>query len=242
MRPAATRDRTSSTIGRALEEGRLSLLEYEADKVAKAQGIKVAPSGVARSAREAGVLARTLGPPVVMKIVSRDILHKSDVGGVVTGIGTPGEARAAYAEMLRNVKRAKPNAKVEGVLVQRMAPKGTEFVVGGVRDPQFGPAVMFGLGGIYVELFRDVAFRLAPLTETEALAMMRETKSSKLLAGFRGSKPLDSAAAAKTIVAVGNLISEHPEVDSVDINPLFVYPKGVLAVDVRVILKGTGNH
>lgn len=227
----------SAILSSAFEAGMKSLLESEADRVVRQYGIKVAASALARDKTELEPIARRLGFPVVLKIVSKDVQHKSDVGGVRTGIASLRQAREAYESILANVKRASPKADVAGILVQKMAPAGTEFVIGGTRDRQFGPAVMFGLGGIYVELFRDVSFRLAPLSEDEAFGMIMETKASRLLTGFRGSGPLDEEAAARTIVALGALMVEHPEIDSVDINPLFVYPKGVLAVDVRILLK-----
>ncbi|MDG6988097.1 MAG: acetate--CoA ligase family protein [Nitrososphaerota archaeon] len=227
----------SRLLRSVLDSGRASLLEHEADLVARSYGLRVAPSGLARTEGELAPLARKLGFPLVLKIASKDVLHKSDVGGVVAGVTSLKDARSAYREILRNVRAAKPRAAVSGVLVQKMAPRGNEFVVGGSRDPQFGPAVMFGLGGVYVELFRDVSFRLAPLSKDEAFEMMKQTKSSKLMEGFRGSKPLDARAAAKAIVAVGDIMADHPDIDSVDVNPLFVYPHGVLAVDVRVMVK-----
>jgi acyl-CoA synthetase (NDP forming) len=227
----------SKWISTALISGRKSLLEHEAESVAKEYGIRVPPSGLARNEKNALALARRIGYPLVMKIVSEDILHKSEVGGVKTDVTSQKEVSTAFKEILRNAKKSNPRARVEGILVQRQAEKGYEFIVGGARDPQFGPTIMFGLGGIYVELFKDVAFRLAPVSEEEALDMIKETKSYKLLTGFRWSKPLDTQAVVATIMAVGELMIHEPDVDSLDINPLFVYRKSALAVDVRVILK-----
>ena len=228
--------KAGALISSALKEGRTSLLEFEADQVAREYGIKVAEAGLAKNRETALSIARRIGFPLVMKIVSPDIIHKSDVGGVIVGVDSNGGVSEAFLNIMRNAKRARPKAKIEGVLVQKMAPKSFEFVVGGVRDPQFGPTVMFGLGGIYIELFKDVAFRLAPLSKREAISMMEETKSSALLSGFRGSKPLDIDSGAEMIIAVGKLISENPQVQSVDINPLFIYDWGSLAVDVRIIV------
>jgi acetate---CoA ligase (ADP-forming) subunit beta len=229
-------------IQTALKDGRTSLLEYEAEDIAKQYGITVAPSGLAKSEKDAGSISKKLGFPLAMKIVSQDILHKSDIGGVKTNINSPKDAKKAYSEILRNSKKAQRRARISGILVQKMAPKGPEFVVGGTRDPQFGPTVMFGLGGIYVELFKDVSFRIAPVNEDEAISMMKETKSYSLLTGFRGSKPLDVKAAARTLMAIGELMLDQSEIDSIDINPLFIYPKGTLAVDVRFILKRTDQQ
>jgi acyl-CoA synthetase (NDP forming) len=230
-------ERASQIIQGALESNRFSLFENESEEIARLYDIEVAPSGLAKSAREAEQISKKIRFPVVMKIVSQDILHKSDVGGVKTAISSTNEVKKAYLEILRNVRKAERKARIEGVLIQKMAPRSPEFVAGAIRDAQFGPTVMFGLGGIYVELFKDVEFRIAPVNEEEAISMMKETKSYSLLEGFRGSKPLDIRSTAKVITSLGELMIEQPSLDSIDINPLFIYPKGVLAVDVRMILK-----
>ncbi|HZW58622.1 MAG TPA: acetate--CoA ligase family protein [Nitrososphaerales archaeon] len=229
--------KAKSFIDAAVEARRTSLLEYEAEQVAKQYRIPVAKGGLATTEKQAVLLARGIGLPVVMKIVSPDILHKSDVGGVIVNLNSFPEVRKAFAEIMRNAKRANRKAEIKGVYVQKMAPKSYEFVVGGLRDPQFGPTVMFGLGGIYVEIFKDVSFRIAPVSEEDAQSMMKEIKSSQLLTGFRGSKPLDTKAAALVLQAVGQIMFDFEEIDSIDINPLFIYPRGVMATDVRIILK-----
>ena len=229
--------KAKSFIDAAVEAGRTSLLEYEAEQVAKQYKIPVARGGLASTEKQAVLLARGLGLPVAMKIVSPDVLHKTDVGGVRVNINSFPEVRKAFGEIIRNVKRANRKAEIKGIYVQTMAPKSYEFVVGGVRDPQFGPTVMFGLGGIYVEIFKDVSFRIAPVSEEDALGMMKEIKSAQLLAGFRGSKPLDTNAAAAVIRAVGQMMFDFDAIDSIDINPLFIYQRGVMATDVRIILK-----
>lgn len=172
-----------------------------------------------------------------MKIVSPDVLHKTDVGGVVVNIKSQEQARESYHTIMKNVLGSKKSAKIVGVLVQQMAAAGHEFVVGATRDPQFGPIVMFGLGGIYVEMFKDVSFRLAPVSKIDSLRMIKELKSHQLFEGFRGSKPLDTSSTSKVILAVGKMILDNESVDSIDINPLIVCPKGVVATDVRVVLK-----
>jgi acetate---CoA ligase (ADP-forming) subunit beta len=212
------------------------LFEYEADEVAKLYDIPTVRAGLAETEKRALLLARKIGFPIVMKIVSPDIIHKTDAGGVVVGINSTSDVRKAFRDIIKNVKKAKKNADIKGIYVQRMAPKTQEFVAGGTRDPQFGPTVMFGLGGIYVELYKDVSFRLAPLSDEEALGMMQEIKAAPLLTGFRGSKPLDMKACAGVIRAVGRMMDEIKQIDSVDINPLLVYEKGSKAVDVRIIL------
>ena len=237
MKNDRVQSKSSRWISNAFDSGRKSLLEHEAELVAREYGIKVPSSGLARNEKEALAFARRIGYPLVMKIVSQDILHKSDVGGVKTDISSQKEVSASFKEILRNAKKSNPKARIDGILIQRQAQKSYEFVVGATRDPQFGPTIMFGLGGIYVELFKDVAFRLAPVSEEEALDMIKETKSYKLLTGFRGSAPLDINAVVNTIRAVGELMVHETHVESLDINPLFVYSKGSLAVDVRIILE-----
>ena len=227
----------ASIINRSISHGAQSLLEPDAEKLARGYGIPVAKCKVASSEREAAIFSKKIGYPVVMKIVSPNVLHKTDVGGVKVNVKSQTQAREAYRTIVRNVLRSNRDAEIVGVLVQKMAPQGHEFVVGATRDPQFGPTVMFGLGGIYVELFKDVSFRFAPVSERDSTRMIMELKSSTLLTGFRGSIPLDLIATAKVIRSVGKMIVDNEKIDSNGINPLFVYPKGVLATDVRVILK-----
>jgi len=198
--------------------------------------IPTLPVKLARSASEAARLASEIGLPVVCKIASPDISHKSDVGGVMVGLQTASAVRAAYKRIVENARRAKPDARIEGVTVQAMARPGREVIVGAVRDPQFGPLVMFGSGGVYVELLKDVSFRLAPVTRSEAQAMITETLAGKLLAGLRGQPPADVAAVAGVIVAVSELVAADETITELDINPLIVYAQGqgAVAVDVRV--------
>ena len=222
-------------VEQARNAGRTALFEYESDEIAKLYNIHVPRAGLAKSEKEAVDLSRKISYPVVMKILSPDIIHKTDAGGVVLNIKSAAEAMNAYSSILKNVRRFNKNAAIVGVYVQKMAPSSHEFVVGATRDPQFGPTVMFGLGGIYVEIFKDVSFRLAPLSKEEALEMIDETKSSKLLEGFRGEKPLDRESAAEVIQQIGNMMNDISEIESIDLNPLFIYPKGVIAPDVRII-------
>ncbi len=195
---------------------------------------------LARSASEAARIAADIGLPVALKIASPDILHKSDVGGVQVGLASAAAVRAAYKRIVHNARTAKPDARIEGVTVQAMARPGLEVVVGAVRDPQFGPLVAFGSGGIYVELLQDVSFRLAPVSLDEAQAMIDETMAGKLLSGLRGQAPADRQAVAQVIVAVSELVAKDETIQELDINPLIVYEKGqgAVAVDVRVIRSG----
>ncbi len=202
--------------------------------------IPTLPVRLARSAHEAARLAKEIGWPVVLKIASPDILHKSDVGGVAVGLDSVSAVRAAYKRILANARAAKPEAHLEGVLVQAMARPGREVIVGAVRDPQFGPLVMFGSGGLYVEVLKDVSFRLAPVTSDEAMEMIDETLAGQLLAGLRGQPPADKKAVAQVIVAVSHMMTADDRIAEMDINPLIVYEagQGAVAVDVRVITSG----
>ena len=193
--------------------------------------IKLAKSGSA-----AARMAQEMGFPVAVKIASPDISHKSDVGGVEVGLQTASAVRAAFKRVTGNARRARPDARIEGVTVQAMARPGREVIVGAVRDPQFGPLVMFGSGGVYVELLKDVSFRLAPVARSEAEAMMDETLAGKLLSGLRGQPPADKSAVADVIVAVSELVAADERITELDINPLVVYNEGqgAVAVDVRV--------
>ncbi len=224
-------------IEKALREGRRKLLEHEALYVVKHYGAEIAEADIAYTPEEAGEIAEKIGFPVVLKIVSPDISHKSDVGGVIVGVKTKEEAVEAAKKILGNVSKRAPNARITGILVQKMAPKGLEVIIGGLRDNIFGPVVMFGLGGIFVEVLRDVSFRVAPITLNDALEMMNEIKSAKLLEGYRGQPPVDKEALAKTIIAVAKLLEENPEIDSIDLNPVIAYPDKALVVDARIILR-----
>ena len=224
-------------VDSAIRDGMSSLLEYEAEEVAKLYGIPVPKSGLATTEKQSLLLSKRIGFPVVMKIVSPDILHKTDVGGVKIGINSSSEVRSAFREILRNAKRANKSADIRGVYMQKMEPKASEFVIGGIRDPQFGPTVMFGLGGVFIELFKDVQFRLAPLSMDEAVEMMKEIKAAPLLTGFRGSKALDVQSAARVIQLVGKIMNDIDGIESIDINPILIYQRGCSDLDVRMILR-----
>ncbi len=177
-----------------------------------------------------------LGFPLVEKVVSPDVLHKSDVGGVKVGISNPDEVAKAFTEIESAVKSANPKARFYGVYLQKMLRGGVETIVGGTRDPQFGPVVVFGLGGIFVEILKDVSFRVVPLSEDDAIEMMNEIKAAAILNGVRGSKPVDKVALARIIVSVGALMAENKEISSLDLNPVMATPDGAVAVDSRIIL------
>jgi len=225
------------TFEQARREGRKFLLEPEAKSVCVKYDIPVTRFYVAKNETEAVKFAEDIGFPVVLKIVSPDIIHKSDVGGVVVGLKTADEVRSAYQQIIRNVKKHKADAKIVGVLVQEMAPPSTEVIVGAIKDPQFGPALMFGLGGIFVEVLRDVAFRIAPISEDEAHEMIGEIKAYPLLKGYRGLPPADIDAIVKILVNTSRLVMEHQEIKELDLNPIMVYEKGAKTVDARIILE-----
>lgn len=228
---------TRKVIENVLTSGRKILLPDEAMDVIKSSGIPTPAYALVKTVHEASVEAKTMGFPVVLKIVSQDALHKSDVGGVVVDIENEKEVERNYNEIMNNLFKKVRDADVTGILVEKQMPKTTEVIVGGIRDEQFGPTVMFGLGGIFVELFKDVVFRIAPVTETEALEMIKEIKGYSLLNGYRGAERLDIRQLARTVVTVSELVSDIDEIKEVELNPLLVYTEGVTAVDARIIIK-----
>jgi acetyltransferase len=221
-----------------LLKGKSSLGEADTRPLLEAYAIAVVQGAVATSADEAGKLAEKFGGKLAMKIVSPDILHKSDVGGILLNIEGAEAASQAYAALMSKVAAAKPDAKLEGVLMEQMAKPGNEVIIGMQRDAQFGPLMMFGMGGIYVELLTDVSFRVAPLTRADAQAMIAETKAGKLLKGLRGAKASDMDAVVDTLMKLSQLAVDFPQIQEIEINPLSVAEKGqgVLALDGRVIL------
>lgn len=221
------------------KEGRFFLLEHESYEVLKAYQFPLVKSSFARNKTEAENAAQKIGFPVVLKIASPDILHKFDFGGVKLNLKNKNEVREAYQEILKNIKSKKPKAKIRGVLVEEMASQGKEIILGMSRDPQFGPILMFGLGGIYVEVLEDVSFRLAPIRERTADMMIAKTKTHKILEGFRGEPPYDIKAVAECLKRLSQLVTDFEEIKELDINPLFVYErgKGCAIVDARIILE-----
>ncbi len=224
-------------IARAKEEGRKVLLEHEAKELIGSYGISVTKISLARSEDEAVEAAKEIGFPVVLKIVSPDVIHKSDVGGVKVNLKTEEDVRRAYREIIESVREKVPNARITGILVQEFAPQGLELIIGLIRDPQFGPTVMFGLGGIFVEVYRDVSFRVAPLTEYDADSMIREIRAYKLLTGFRGMEPVDLEALRDALMKVGQIGLDVEEIAEMDLNPVIAYPRGIKVVDARIILR-----
>jgi len=227
----------SQIFENARKEGRKYLLEPEAKAVCMEYGIPVTKFRVAKNVEETTRFAEETGYPVVLKIVSPDIVHKFDVGGVVLNLKSSQEVRDAYKRVMANVKKHKPDAKIVGVLVQEMAPPSTEIIVGATKDPQFGPALMFGLGGIFVEVLKDVSFRIAPITKSDAREMITEVKGYPILRGYRGEPPADINAIVEVLLNTSRLVMDHPEIRELDLNPILVYEKGAKTVDARIILE-----
>ncbi|MEW6522088.1 MAG: acetate--CoA ligase alpha subunit [Bacillota bacterium] len=218
-------------------DNRVVLLGPEAAQVAEIYGIAAAPSLLATTVDEAETMARRLGYPVVMKIASPAILHKTDVGGVKVGLNTPEEVRKAFVDIIESVHQHMPRAQVYGVEVQKLMPKGIELIVGMTKDVQFGPLIAFGLGGIYVNLLKDVSFRLAHgLSRAAIQAMIDETKAQTLLRGFRGAPPADLEAVMELIARVARLVRDFPEITELDMNPVLAYPRGVSALDIKITI------
>ncbi len=221
----------------ARKENRKYLLEPEAKTVCMGYGIPVTRFKVAHTQDDAGRFASQIGYPVALKIVSPDVLHKWDVGGVMLDLKSTAEVKEAYRKILGSVKRHKPHANIIGVIVQEMVVPTTEVIVGSTKDPQFGPALMFGLGGIFVEILKDVAFRIAPIGEADAREMITEVKGYPILKGYRGQPPADIDAIVKILVNTSKLVMDHEEIKELDLNPVMVYEKGAKAVDARIILE-----
>ncbi len=226
-------------IEEAAGEGRKALLEYEAGEIFRQAGIPVAPGFIARTAAEAEETASKIGFPVVMKIMSPQIIHKSDAGGVKVNLTEVGAVAPAWEEIINNARAYAPAAEIKGIMVQKMisSASGREVIVGGSTDPQFGPVVMFGLGGIFVEVLKDVSFRVAPVSPEEALRQIREIRTLPILEGVRGAPPIDFDALADLIHRISRLMVDFPLISELDANPVLVDEEGALALDARIILK-----
>jgi len=213
------------------------LTEIEAKQLLKSAGISVVDTRLAISKEQAVAIAKELGLPVVLKIASADVVHKSDAGGVKLGLKTAAQVGKAYDDIMKSIKAAFPNAKIEGVSVQTMARPGVEVIIGMSKDAQFGPVLMFGLGGVLVEILKDVAFRIVPLVKRDAKEMIREIKGFPLLQGYRGSEPVDVENLENMVLKVSEFVDKTPAIKEIDLNPIFAYKDGAIAVDARVILE-----
>jgi acyl-CoA synthetase (NDP forming) len=213
------------------------LNEVEAKRLLQDAGIPVIEARLARTKSEAVAIGKKLGFPVALKIISPDIIHKSDVGGVKLGLESAAKTGNAYSEMMAAIKKEMPGARIEGVSVQRMSTSGVELIIGMSKDPQFGPVIMFGLGGILVEVLEDVSFRLVPVSKLDAAEMVREVKGYALLEGYRGQKPVDISRLEDIIVQVSDFIEKNPRIKELDLNPLFAEGKDIAAADARIVLE-----
>ncbi|HIP56998.1 MAG TPA: acetyl-CoA synthetase [Ignisphaera aggregans] len=225
-------------IEQAEREGRKKLLEHEVYTISKHFGLPVPKFGLAHDEDEAVRIAKDIGYPVVLKIVSPDIVHKSDVGGVVLDVKSDMGVREAFRKIMNNVKNSAPNARVVGILVQEMVPYGLEVIVGGLRDAVFGPVIMFGLGGVFVEVLKDVSFRIAPLYPEDIDEMIREIKAYRVLEGYRGEPPRDIDSIKDIIYKVSKLMLEVEKIRELDLNPIMLYRKGEGAkiADARMVI------
>jgi acetyltransferase len=227
-------------IAKVRAEGRTGLTEIESKMIFASYGLPTVKTELVTSEDDAVKMAEEIGYPVVMKIVSPDILHKSDAGGVKVNVKDEAAVRETYQTILKNAKAYKPDANIHGIVIQQMAPWGTEVIVGSVNDATFGATVMFGLGGIFVEVLKDVTFRVAPIAESEAMTMLNEIKSAPILDGVRGESPRDKSALAKVLTQYAQMVNDlADEVKETDANPVLVYEQGqgVCVVDARIILK-----
>ncbi|MFE6739681.1 acetate--CoA ligase family protein [Streptomyces tubercidicus] len=230
-------DAVRAVLDAARAEGRAALTAPEGKRITDAYGIPTPAEGLAESADEAVALADRIGFPVVLKIVSPDILHKTDAGGVRVGLTSCAEVRGAFTAIVDNARSYDPTARIQGVQVQQMIPDGgQEVIVGAVTDHTFGKVVAFGLGGVLVEVLKDITFRLAPATEDEALSMLDGIRAAEVLRGVRGGEAVDRAALADLIVRISRLVTDFPEITEVDLNPVFAGGSGVLAADVRLLI------
>ena len=228
--------KTSTIVEGARAEGRSILSEIEAKQMLEEAGVPVSPARLAKTASEAAKVADELGYPVVLKVVSPQITHKTDVGGVELGLTSANDVREAFDRIAASVKKHAPKATIDGVAVQRMERPGVEVIIGMTKDPQFGPVLMFGLGGVLVEVLKDVAFRVIPINERDARQMVHEIKGYPLLEGYRGSEPADVAKVQELLLKVSAFVEAHPEVGELDLNPVFARGDGAVAVDARIVL------
>ena len=223
-------------ITRARNEGRRVLTEIEAKELLGQAGINVVETKLAASKEQALAIAKEMGYPVVLKIASPDILHKSDAGGVKLDLKTASQVGKAWDDIIKTMKSKYSAATIQGVSVEKMARPGVEVIIGVSRDVQFGPVLMFGLGGVFVEVLKDVAFRIVPLEKRDAHEMVYEIKGYPLLEGYRGQEAANIARLEEMILRVSAFVEGHPEVEQIDLNPVFAYSDSAVAVDARVIL------
>jgi len=228
----------TTILDKVKTDRRTVLTEFESKKLLERAGIPVVETRLVRTKRETISVSKEMGFPVVLKITSPDIVHKSDSGGVKLGIANATQASKAYSEIMSSIKQRYPSAIIHGLTVQKMAPPGIEVIVGMSKDPQFGPVLMFGLGGILVELLKDVSFRIVPVSKRDAAEMIREIKGYPLLEGYRGQEPANIDALQDIIVRVSQFVERTPEIKELDLNPIFAYKDKAVSVDARIVLEG----
>lgn len=219
------------------KKGRFILTEFESKRILKQIGVPVIETRLAKNQKEALSISQSIGFPVVLKITSPDVVHKTDSGGVKLGLKNISEVKKAYYEIIKSVRKKSPRALIHGISIQKMAPPGTEVIIGTSKDPQFGPVIMFGLGGIFVEVLKDVSFRVIPVNRKDAQEMIQEIKGFPLLQGFRGKEPANIPALIGMILKISKLINENPQIKEMELNPVFAYKDKALAVDARIILE-----
>ncbi len=226
-----------SIFDQAKKEGRSILTEFESKKLLKQTGIPVVETRLATNLKEVVSISHSIGFPVVLKIASPDVVHKTDSGGVKLDLKNASDVKKGYKDILNSVRKKYPRALIHGVSVQKMARPGTEVIIGTSKDPQFGPVIMFGVGGIFVEVLKDVSFRVIPLTRKDAHEMIREIKGFPLLQGYRGKEPANIPALVGMILRISQVITENPQIRELELNPVFAYKDKALAVDARIILE-----
>ncbi len=219
----------------ALQQKRKVLTVQESKTILLKEGFPVNPTGYGKTLEEIITEAEKIGFPIVLKVSSEDILHKSDIGGVITGIRSIEELKEQYKIMQKKIEQALPNAQIEGFLIEKME-SGIELLIGSTQDPMFGPILAFGLGGIYVEVLKDVVFRLIPIEREDATEMISEIKAAKILDGIRGQPTVDKKALIELLLKTSDFIEKFPEIEELDLNPIFATDKGVMVVDARIIL------
>ena len=220
---------------------RTQLTEIESKEFLREAGIPVVEAKLARTKKEAISLSKEMGFPVVLKVMSPDVIHKSDSGGVKLGLNNGTQVGNAYSEIISAVRQHYPKVKIHGISVQKMARPGVEVIIGMTKDAQFGPVLMFGLGGILVEVLKDVSFRIVPLTKRDAREMIKEIKGYPLLEGYRGQEPADVPFLEDLLVKVSVFVDKNSEIKELDLNPIFAYKDGAVAVDARVILESSSK-
>lgn len=227
---------TNDIFAQARKEKRTVLTEIEAKKILAESGIPCTATRLAKSKAEAVKIGEAIGYPVVLKVSSVDITHKSDAGGVKVNLKDKAAVEKAFEDIMASARAKFPNAVIEGVSVQKMAKPGLEIIIGVSKDPSFGPVMMFGLGGILVEVLKDVSFRIIPIEKQDASEMIGEIQGKKLLDGYRGQDPVDKACIEEMLLALSDFVNKTPEIAEIDMNPIFTYKDGAAVVDARIIL------